>query len=61
MDRDALTVELDESESYDIGDVVGARENVSGIFMSKTISKKIVTITQDIITISHEVGDLNGK
>lgn len=54
---DSLQVNFDSTKSYDIGDIVGARENVTGIFTSKAIIKKIVTIENDVVTISHKVGE----
>lgn len=54
---DSLQVAFDGSKNYDIGDVVGARENTTGITMSKAILKKIVTIKKDIVNIAHKVGE----
>ena len=54
---DSLEVSFEPDKTYDIGDIVGARENITGIFVSKEVSKKIVTIQNDQITISHEVGE----
>lgn len=54
---DSLQVDFDANKMYDIGDVVGARENMTGIFVSKAINKKIVTIQDDKITINHKVGE----
>lgn len=54
---DSLKVDFDADKLYDIGDIVGARENVTGIFVSKEISKKIVTIQDEKITVSHKVGE----
>ena len=54
---DTLEVNFDATRNYDIGDIVGARENVTGIFMAKDIIKKIVTINNDLETVSYKVGD----
>jgi hypothetical protein len=54
---DSLQVNFDSTRSYDIDDVVGARENTTGIFISRPIAKKIVTIQNDVVTISHKVGE----
>lgn len=54
-DTDSLQVNFDSTKNYDIGDIVGAREITTGIFMAKTIIKKIVTINGDIATITHKV------
>lgn len=46
-----------DAESYDVGDVVGAKEQVTGIEVSAEIIKKIVTINNNSTTISYEVGE----
>jgi len=47
----------DDSDSYDVGDVVGAYDNVTNISVIATITKKIVAIQDGYITISYEVGE----
>lgn len=42
---------------YDIGDVVGAKEIVTGTEVAADITKKIVNIKSEIITIQYEVGE----
>lgn len=54
---DSLQVDFDSTKNYDIGDIVGARENTTGIYVSKAIIKKIVTIKNDVVTVSHKVGE----
>lgn len=55
---DDLSLDLDDiSEKYDIGDKVGALDNVTGTFVSAEIRKKIVTIQNGKVNISYEVGD----
>lgn len=54
---DKLQINFDSTKTYDIGDIVGARENVTGIFMAKEIVKKIVSIDDETVTISHKVGE----
>lgn len=44
-------------ETYDIGDIVGAKENKTGVEASAEITKKIVTIKRNKTTISYEVGE----
>ena len=41
----------------DIGDIVGAKELVTGTTMQKPIAKKIVTIEKNTIKITHKVGE----
>ena len=44
-------------ETYDIGDVVGAKEYVTGIEVNAEITKKIVTINNNSTKISYKVGE----
>lgn len=46
-----------EKDLYDIGDIVGASDSITGLALWQAISKKIVTITKDDIQISYEVGE----
>lgn len=55
---DKLDVDFDDTtDSYDVGDIVGAVDNITGITVSAAITKKIVTIKNGLITISYKVGD----
>lgn len=55
---DSLDVSFeDESDEYDIGDVVGAIDNITGIVVSATINKKIIKIENGQVSISYEVGE----
>ena len=52
-----VEMQLDAAQEYDIDDIVGAREFVTGITMSKPIVKKIVTINKGIVRIENKVGE----
>lgn len=52
-----LKTSFDGTQEYDIGDIVGAREEVTGIFVSRPIVKKIVTINRKGINIEYKVGE----
>lgn len=54
---DKLKVNFDSGKNYGIGDTVGACEEITGISVSRQISKKIVTIQNDEITVSYKVGE----
>lgn len=57
LDTDSIDVSFDEYESkYDIGDIVGAYESVTDTFVKEYITKKIIKISSDEITIDCEVG-----
>lgn len=44
-------------ETYDIGDVIGAKEKVTGIEVNAEVTKKIVKISNNTTTISYKVGE----
>lgn len=46
-----------ESVVYDIGDIVGAKEYITGIEVAEKITKKIVTIDKGKIDIKYKVGE----
>lgn len=46
-----------DAESYDVGDIIGAKEYVSGVEVRAEITKKIVTINNNSTTISYKVGE----
>ncbi len=53
-----MTVDFEaDSEAFDVGDIVGAADNITGITVSSVIVKKIVTIKNGQITISYKVGE----
>ena len=54
----SVQVDFDsEEQEYDIGDIVGARETVTGVYVTRQIVKKIVTINRKGINIEHKVGE----
>lgn len=57
--QDDLDISLDETEdAYDVGDIVGATDNVTGVSIAVPISKKIVVIQNGRESISYETGDI---
>ena len=46
-----------DAETYDIGDIVGAMEEVTGMEVNAEITKKIVSIKDNTTTISYKVGE----
>jgi hypothetical protein len=58
MEPDKLTMDFDDTtDNYDVGDIVGAYDNITGISVAAVITKKIVTIKNGQITISYKVGE----
>lgn len=52
MQQDDLSIDFDEVEDlYDVGDIVGASDNVTGLSISVPITKKIVTIRKGKVTV----------
>lgn len=55
---DEMSVDFDATDNtYDVGDIVGAFDNVTQISVAAEIAKKIVTIKNGQITISYKVGE----
>ena len=53
---DELDIDLEETDQiYDVGDIVGTREEVTGIEAIQEVVKKIITISNDDIVIRYEV------
>jgi len=52
-----IQLELSSSHMYDIGDIIGVRDNITGVFISAPVSKKIVTIDDGKVSIEHKVGE----
>lgn len=46
-----------EENIYDVGDIVGAKELATGIFVKEKIIKKIVTIEKGVTNIEYKVGE----
>ena len=55
--NEAKTNFSSDDESYDIGDVVGAADVVTGLEVATDITKKIVTVRNGVTKISYKVGE----
>ena len=55
-EKDSARVKLEEKQTYDVGDLVGARENVTGLFVKHYIAKKIIDIENGKIKIDYTIG-----
>lgn len=53
---DSVKVDLELQGSYDIGDIVGAHEQTTGISVWQPITKKIVSIKDGQESITYEIG-----
>lgn len=54
-DTDTLSIDLDLEDGYDIGDIVGAVDEDTGIDVARPILRKIIKIKKDILTVEYEV------
>lgn len=55
--QDTNTLEISNVENVDIGDIVGAKDRITGIYMQKQIISKVLTGYVDNIDIEFKVGD----
>lgn len=44
-------------EYYEIGDIIGAKERITGIEVAERVTKKIISINNNSINISYKVGE----
>lgn len=54
---DSVEIKLDAAQEYDVNDVVGASEHITGISIFQPITKKIVKISVGRETIEYEIGE----
>lgn len=45
-----------DSDRYDVGDIVGARENITGIYVPKEITKKILRLEEKEASVEYGIG-----
>lgn len=58
IDCDELEIDFNSDDFiFDIGDIVGASDSITGLALWQPITKKIVNIKNDITTISYKVGE----
>lgn len=55
--QDTNTLEISNVENVDIGDIVGAKDRITGIYMQKQIISKVLSGYVDNIDIEYKVGD----
>lgn len=54
--QDTNTLEISNVENVDIGDIVGAKDRITGIYMQKQIISKVLSGYVDNIDIEYKVG-----
>lgn len=55
-ESDTLEISFDADDA-ELFDIVGAKENVTGISFKEPITQKIIKVSDDDIEISYKVGD----
>lgn len=56
QDSDEITIDIkSEKYDYDVGDIIGANDNYTGISIYKPVLKKIIKISKNNINIEYEV------
>lgn len=57
-DNDKAEISIDENEtfSYDIGDIVGSTEMITGVSVAASVSQKIIKINNGSVTIEYKMG-----
>lgn len=56
-EAETLEVNFDSEADYGIGDIVGAREQITGVSVAREITKKIVKINQKGMSIQCQIGE----
>ena len=51
---------IDDEESYDIGDIIGAEEHITGTEVAREITKKIVNISNNTVIVSYPTDSSGG-
>ena len=54
-DTSTLDIDLEMESNYDVGDIVGSIDNVTGIEVNKPILRKTIKIKKDIVSVEHSV------
>lgn len=54
-DTSTLDVKLELESNYDIGDIVGSIDNITGIRVAKPIVRKIIKINKGLTSVSYQV------
>lgn len=54
---DTKSLQISNVDNVEIGDIVGARDRITGIYMQKQIESKILSGYMNRIKIQYKVGD----
>lgn len=56
-EAESVDIDFQNKGNYDIGDIVGAREEHTGVFVSRPVTKKIVKINKEGIRVECQIGE----
>ena len=56
-EANTLETDFENNVEYDIGDIVGARENITGVKVTRDIVKKIVKVNNNGISVECQIGE----
>lgn len=56
LDANSIGMSILPNINYDIGDIVGATENITKLSVNQAVSKKIVSINETKVSVKYEVG-----
>ena len=56
-EANTLETDFENNTEYDIGDIVGARENITGVKVTRDIVKKIVKVNNNGISVECQIGE----
>ena len=57
LKTDSQKMTLDDDIGYDVGDIITATDRITGITVSKAITKKILKVSNGVPKISYSIGD----
>lgn len=57
IDKAEVSVVEDDTLEYDIGDIVGATDTLTGVSVSASVSQKIVRINNGVISTEYKIGE----
>jgi hypothetical protein len=54
-DTSTLDISLELTSDYDVGDIIGAYDEITGQLIPKEILRKVIKIKKDILSVDYEV------
>ena len=54
---DEVDVNLDDTYMFDVGDILAATDDITGLHITRRVTKKIVKIDKDTVTVNYKIGE----